>query len=161
LDSFVKVEERIHSMRGTALAALLVLASVPALAESHPDPAQTPGALYYPQVTQSNIDTTICKRGWTDTIRPPLWYTDDLKRQQLARGPYAASHTRLQDYEEDHRIPLALGGAPWWTLNLWPQPIAEAKRKHELEARLHKLVCSHRMSLRDAQAVFIGSYWLR
>jgi hypothetical protein len=129
------------------------------LPDGLPDPAQTPGALYYPQVTQSTIGHTICKPGWTDTVRPPQWYTDDLKRQQLARGPYAAPHARPHDFVEDNRVPLSLGGAPWWTLNLWPQPIAEAKRKDELEARLHKLVCAHRMSLSDAQDVFIGDWW--
>ena len=34
------------------------------------DPRRTPGVLN-PDVTQANIRSTICKHGWTSTIRPP------------------------------------------------------------------------------------------
>jgi hypothetical protein len=37
------------------------------------DPARTPGVLN-PDVTQANIRSTICRRGWTSTIRPPSSY---------------------------------------------------------------------------------------
>ena len=149
---------------GLKVAVALILLFAPAAlaaAGAHPDAAETPGALFLPQVTQSTIAHTICRPGWLEETRPPRWYTEQIKRQQLARGPYARPHARAEDYREDHRIPLSLGGAPWWTINLWPQPIAEAKRKDELAARLHKLVCARRMSLRAAQDMFIGNYWTR
>ncbi len=38
------------------------------------DPRRTPGVLN-PNVTQANIRSTICSRGWTSTIRPPVSYT--------------------------------------------------------------------------------------
>jgi hypothetical protein len=142
------------------LAALAAaIRAAPAVADALPNAAHTPGALN-PQVTQRTIGSTICKRDWLDAVRPSRAYLDAIKGQQLARGPYAVAHARLQDYEEDHRLPIALGGAPWWSVNLWPQPKAEKKRKDELEERLHRRVCAHQMSLEDAQAVFLGN-WLR
>jgi hypothetical protein len=144
----------------TIPAALLILLGLPALAAdlTWPDPSATPGALN-PRVTQANIHETICRRGWTRTIRPPRDYTTSLKRQQLARGPYAAWHARLRDYEEDHLVPLSLGGAPWDTRNLWPEPWDDAKRKDDAEARFHHLVCAHRMTLDAAQRVFLERRW--
>jgi hypothetical protein len=46
------------------------------------DITRTPGVLN-PDVTQANIDTTICRHGWTRTIRPPTSYTNELKRKQM------------------------------------------------------------------------------
>jgi len=42
------------------------------------DPVRTPGVLN-PDVTQGNIRSTVCKSGWTTTIRPPVSYTNALK----------------------------------------------------------------------------------
>src|SRR5262249_1396344 len=44
--------------------------------------AATPGAVN-PGVTQANINETICKSGWTATIRPRVSYTTNFKKQQL------------------------------------------------------------------------------
>ena len=52
-------------------------------AEIYPDPVKTPGAAN-PQVTQQNIQDTICNPHWsTKLIRPPAEYTSRLKRKQL------------------------------------------------------------------------------
>ena len=52
-------------------------------AEIYPDPVRTPGAAN-PQVTQRNIQDTICSRRWsTRLIRPPAQYTGRLRRRQL------------------------------------------------------------------------------
>lgn len=64
-----------------------------------PDPKCTPGALN-PDVRQDTIHQTICKSGWTSTIRPPASYTDELKIQQIKE--YGYSDTNPHDYEEDH-----------------------------------------------------------
>src|SRR4051812_47682295 len=45
-----------------------------------PDPDITPGALN-PRVRQATIRKTICKTGWTRTVRPPVNYTHSLKIQ--------------------------------------------------------------------------------
>src|SRR6476620_11580421 len=42
----------------------------------------TPGVVN-PDVTQATIAATICRRGWTRTVRPPTAYTDSLKQRQL------------------------------------------------------------------------------
>jgi hypothetical protein len=53
----------------------------------YPDPAVTPGGVN-PDITQGNIDQTICNPHWsTKTIRPPASYTNTLK-QQLAASKF-------------------------------------------------------------------------
>jgi len=69
-------------------------------------PTHTPGARYS-KVTQATISSTICKKGWTATIRRPAGYTNALK---LAEWHYADQNP--SHYEEDHLISLELGGAP-------------------------------------------------
>jgi hypothetical protein len=61
------------------------------------------------------------------------------------------------DYEEDHFIPLELGGHPTDPRNLWPQPIEQAKRKDRLELSLNRAVCAGRMTLGAAQHKIVES----
>lgn len=112
-----------------------------------PDSTTTPGAIN-PDVTQENISQTICVPGWTATIRPPSYMTTHLKLKQLADSDDPGL------YEEDHLIPLILGGAPKAKENLWPQPrtgICSAATKDVEERHLGKLVCQGVVSLKDAQ----------
>lgn len=115
-----------------------------------PDPRCTPGALN-PAVTQATIGVTICKSGWTATIRPPVSYTDRLKRQQM---PAYGEHGQASSVEEDHDVPLAAGGNPTSPANLWPMPIGPAKVKDAVELAAQKAVCAGRMSLATVQAGF-------
>uniref|UniRef100_A0AAU2UZY1 Uncharacterized protein n=1 Tax=Streptomyces sp. NBC_00003 TaxID=2903608 RepID=A0AAU2UZY1_9ACTN len=69
------------------------------------DRACQPGALN-PAVTQD----TICVSGYSSSIRPSTSYTNALKVQQI--GEYGYEDTDTADYEEDHLIPLSLGGNP-------------------------------------------------
>jgi hypothetical protein len=112
-----------------------------------PDLTPPPGALN-PQVTQATINQTICRSGWTRTVRPPFEYTNDLKHRQIAERHLPGT---IHDYQEDHLVPLDLGGAPWDPENLWPQPWREAAVKDQLEIALNQDVCSGRMTLGDAQ----------
>jgi hypothetical protein len=105
-------------------------------ARIYPDLALTPGASD-PNVTQANIKQTICVAGYTRTVRPPESYTEPLKLQQIAslRLPGRAS-----DYEEDHVIPLEVGGHPRDPRNLWPEayaPSPGAREKDRVETFLH------------------------
>ena len=120
----------------------------------------TPGAVN-PAVTQSSIRSTICVTGYTATVRPPASYTTALKRRQIAE--YGYRDARLGSYEEDHLIPLEVGGAPRNPANLWPEPYTVnlpdgtpvgARVKDQLENRLHDLVCSGSMPLATAQRLF-------
>ena len=114
-----------------------------------PDGHCTPGATWS-RVTQGNIRSTICKRGWTATIRPPESYTEALKRIQIRLyGNYAGS--KLSSYEEDHLIPLELGGNPTSARNLWPEAHPSSYTKDRVEATLNHAVCRGRVELAPAQ----------
>jgi hypothetical protein len=137
------------------IALLLVTAVVVAFAPVHghgahsilADPTRTPGVLN-PDVTQANIRSTICRHGWTTTIRPPTDYTNDLKRKQMRIYGETGS---LSDYQEDHLISLELGGNPTDPRNLWPEPYPRAADVDKIENELNAEVCSGRLTLAQAQ----------
>jgi hypothetical protein len=113
-----------------------------------PDATLTPGVLN-PKVRQSTIKKTICKSGWTKTIRPPVGYTNALKLQQMA----LYGETGLpSDYEEDHFIPLELGSAARSPKNLWPEPHSQSRVSDPLETKLKRQVCKRMLSLKAARA---------
>jgi len=111
------------------------------------DPVRTPGVLN-PDVTQANIRSTICKRGWTATIRPPVSYTNALKRKQMRQygetGP-------MSDYQEDHLISLEMGGNPTDPRNLWPEPYPRAAQMDQIENELNSEICDGQLTLAQAQ----------
>jgi hypothetical protein len=116
-----------------------------------PDPICTPGVAD-PRVTQDNIRTTICVSGYTTKVRPSTAYTNALKVQQIKA--YGYTDTNLADYDEDHLIPLELGGHPTDPRNLWPEPRTgnyPATTKDRLENALHTKVCTGVMTLAAAQ----------
>ncbi|WP_037606536.1 hypothetical protein [Streptacidiphilus rugosus] len=117
-----------------------------------PDPTCTPGA-FNPAVTQATIHSTICVSGWTATVRPPTSYTNTLKAQGIIDYGYA--DTNLSDYEEDHFIPLELGGAPRDPRNLWPEPYSgmlTAHSKDGVETKLKNAVCAGTVTLAAARS---------
>jgi hypothetical protein len=110
--------------------------------------ALTPGVLN-PDVTQATIRSTICRSGFTRTIRPPVGYTNELKVKGLVayhlRGPPSA-------FQEDHLISLELGGSPDDPRNLWPEPYPRASAVDRIENELNAKICSGRLTLEQAQA---------
>lgn len=111
-----------------------------------------PMGVVNPAVTQENIHQTICVPGWTATVRPPSSYTNALKRKTIPK------HTSPRLYEEDHILPLGVGGHPSDPKNLWPQPWkgkCGAKLKDVTERTMHDAVCSGTISLKDAQKQFM------
>lgn len=120
----------------------------------------TPGAIN-PAVTQATIRSTICVVGWTATVRPPVAYTNQLKYDQLHSGYNLDGDLNMKHYEEDHIVPLEVGGNPSSTLNLFPEPRNikfGAYFKDQLENRIHQLVCSSQLSLHLAQRVFLVNW---
>ena len=111
------------------------------------DPRRTPGVLN-PDVTQQNIRSTICRHGWTATIRPPESYTDALKRRQMRAYRETGS---MSQYQEDHFISLELGGNPTDPRNLWPEPYPRAAQMDQQENALNAQVCSGQLTLAQAQ----------
>ena len=113
-----------------------------------PDSSCTPGEIDT-TVTQDDIATTICHSGYTQTVGPPVSYTNSLKEQQIA--DYGYEDTTMSDYEEDHFISLELGGSPKDPRNLWPEPHPSTNEKDTVENYLHAQVCSGKLTLVQAQ----------
>lgn len=102
-----------------------------------------------PTVTPETIGGTICVRGWTKTIRPSTGYTNRIKINLIRELEIPLE--LLVDFELDHRIPLALGGAPDDPRNLELQPWDEAEAKDKVEACLSRAVCAGRIVLDEAR----------
>jgi hypothetical protein len=134
--------------------ALLLLAiaivsphAYPSKGPYHADLVRSPGVLN-PDVTQANINATICVHGWTKTIRPPTSYTNALKKKQMREYGVGGSPS---DYQEDQLISLELGGHPSDPRNLWPEPYPRASEVDSIENELNAQVCSGDLSLDSAQ----------
>lgn len=121
------------------LLSLLALASVP-------DPALTPGAVDH-SVAQWNVATTICVAGYAAKARH---VTAATKRKVVAAYRRAHPDWPPGPYEIDHLISIEVGGSNEAT-NLWPEPLAEARKKDVVESRAHRAVCSGKKALEEAQ----------
>ena len=128
---------------------LLALFTTSVFAADLPNPKLTPGVAR--QVTLNELCTTSTK-----LVRHT---TSDTKKQVYAE--YGLKPTRLSNctgvaqscYEVDHLIALTDGGADVKE-NLWPQKydgINNAHDKDKLEVKLHSLICSNKMTMKDAQ----------
>lgn len=121
-----------------------------------PDPFCTPGVID-PELTQSHI----CS-GYYDT-RPPTNYTEALKIKSIAEYNY--NDTCPGNYEEDHLIPLELGGSATDQRNLWADPRYgdfNSFEKDKFENYLHMQVCHGNLSLSKAQSEIAANwtyYW--
>lgn len=114
-----------------------------------PDPRCTPGALN-PAVTQSTIHQTICRAGYSSSIRPSTRITEP---EKLASIRAYGFHQTARHYEYDHLISLELGGAANDRRNLWPENGASPNLKDKVENYLHERVCDGRMLLSHAQRI--------
>ncbi len=135
---------------------LLVAAAGILLAADHamlPDPRLTPGKAD-PAVSQANIQATVCKDGYTKTVRN---VSEAEKKQVMER--YGLPESDLRLVEIDHFFSLEIGGANDVD-NLWPQYYQAAPRqsgylgareKDVVETHLKRQVCSGKMSLAQAQ----------
>lgn len=136
------------------LAALQCHGSGATAGTSVPDLACTPGA-FDPAVTQANIAQTICKAGYTATVRPPVSATGPAKRR--AMRAYGVDTRQAAAYEFDHLVPLSLGGAST-SSNLWPELGATPNPKDSVENRLHREVCNGTITLAAAQGHIIANW---
>ncbi len=127
---------------------------------ARPDSRCTPGALN-PAVTQARIGSTICRSGWTATVRPPESVTEPEKIASIAAYGDGGA---VSSYEYDHDVPLELGGAVNDPRNLWPEPDYSSRAgfylnpKDHLERALNRLVCGHEMALSQAQRLIAGNW---
>ncbi len=138
-------------------AILLVALSVAARAADLPDSRITPGALLPATANQ------VCTPGYARTRRH---VTAAVRRQVFASYGLDGNHTGYcagrQGCEIDHLVSLELGGSND-PANLWPESYDSqpwnAHRKDRLENALHRLVCSGRLGLGEAQRA-ISTDWI-
>ncbi|NKS56369.1 hypothetical protein GS504_01905 [Rhodococcus hoagii] len=127
-----------------------------------PDPACTPGATN-PKVTQATLQDTICRSGYTSSIRPPSNITGREKTANAQSYGYTGSPA---DAEYDHLLSLELGGDPNDPRNLWVEPPSPDHKpgsgvnnpKDQVENKLHSLICSGQVTL-DAAQTAIATDW--
>jgi hypothetical protein len=143
-----------------------------------PDPACTPGATN-PLVTQSDIYSTICKRGWAQDAE------DAYAPEQITEPQKFASYARYGIPDDtptqyDRLIPVDLGGAVDSSANMFPltyatdpaglnykalgnklgfDPAYIDDEKDVLDKQLNADVCDGKLTLADAQQA-IATNWL-
>ncbi|MGE5290606.1 MAG: hypothetical protein ACM3ML_26130 [Micromonosporaceae bacterium] len=119
-----------------------------------PDPRCTPGSRD-PAVTQANLQTTICRSGYSRSVRPPESQTERFKFDEAypAYGVSPSARTEL-----DHLVSLELGGSNDAS-NLWPEVPPSPNQKDMVENALHRAVCSGKVTLAAAQEA-IADDWM-
>ena len=130
------------------LAAALLLVSLYSAADT-----TSPPLVPDPQLTPGDILTTdvkvVCMPGYTKTVRDV-----PQSMKTLVYRAYGITSHKPGEYEIDHRVSLELGGSNS-IRNLWPQSYVteplNAHVKDKLENVLHELVCSGKLSLKEAQ----------
>jgi hypothetical protein len=94
---------------------------------------------------------TICAFGYSQSVRPPESFTEPLKLRQMRAYGLPGSP---RAYEEDHLVPLSIGGAPRDPRNLWPEPRSgpnNAEQKDQLETWAARMACARRIPLAHLQ----------
>ena len=128
----------------------IILAATLTTAPIAPDSIMTPGAINS-QITQDNIATTICVTGYT--ARQGIRNVPEKEKKQVYLE-YHYDKVKLGLTEVDHLISLELGGSND-IHNLWPESYItkplNAHTKDNLENHLHRLVCSGKVTLHQAQ----------
>lgn len=131
----------------------LIVISICAFAQL-PNPKLTPGAI------RTTDAKAICSASFT--TRDERHTTAAMKRQ-VCQAYGIKDCPKAKVVEIDHACPLELGGADEIG-NLWVQ-LAKYKdgspgyhQKDALENKLHKLVCSGKMTLKDAQSCILTNW---
>jgi hypothetical protein len=133
---------------------ILILAFIPMLAGAQsysyrdlPNPAVTPGLIR----TSNSVE--ICAPGFsTEQYR----HTTEATKKKVC-AEYHAKNCPGKGWEIDHLVSLEIGGEDDIG-NLWAQPAPAFHEKDKLENRLHKLVCSNRMTLPAAQSCLMRNW---
>ena len=141
--------QRGRTIGAACLAVVAVLALASPVGAVSPNPSLTPGATD-PRVTQADVASTICRRGYTSTVRNVATQT-----KHKVYVAYGISRAAQRGYVIDHLVPLEVGGANGIT-NLWPETKTDAKAKDALENQMHAAVCAGTVSLAAAQAKFLN-----
>lgn len=128
-----------------------------------PDAKVTPGAVDSRLIADisgkphmvNGVEANLCAK---DFRTGPWRKVDESEKKQACAEYGITSGCPGPGYELDHLISLTDGGSDD-ILNLWPQPIKQARVKdHQVEDRLPKLVCSGKLTLKDAQSCVSGDW---
>jgi len=149
-------------MRSYLVGTLLAVMTCPLCAQhsEYADPKLTHGATDS-KVTQATVQKTICRPGYTATVRN---VTAAEKKEVMRR--YGLPPSELPNVEIDHLISLEIGGSND-PANLWPQyyEAAEgqadylgARAKDVVETHLHREVCEGKLALVDAQRLIVKQW---
>jgi hypothetical protein len=103
-----------------------------------------------PDVSQGTIQQTICRPGYSATVRPSTTYTNAIKRRLMAEQGFPTSE--IGEYALDHHLAIALGGHPRSLGNLQLLSKHDNARKSRIEVKLLCYVCTGAMPLEQAQA---------
>lgn len=135
---------------------LFLLFSFPAFAETLPivpDQTLTPG------VIASTDAEEVCATGADGTYSAQHRHTSVAMKKAVYKNYNINKKGR--DFEVDHRVPLALGGADD-IKNLWPQEGWKHPSFHDkdkLESYLWREVCKNQtMGLEEAQSLLLGDW---
>jgi hypothetical protein len=125
------------------MAAAFLLSVSEAFAGDLPDPGLTPGAVLTTDVSK------VCEPGYSKSVR----HVSGKVKAKVYREYEVRTH-RSGEYEIDHLVSLELGGSNDIT-NLWPESYEttpwNAHVKDKLENKLHELICSGQLDIREAQ----------
>lgn len=132
-----------------------------------PDPAVVTGVAN-PAVNPGNYATTICRHGWTATVRPPVAFTNKLKVSLTPSG-YKPS-----DGEGDHAQSIEDLGMPGpvplndpaqvalFKLNFWWEIYNDrygARVKDRVETKVNRLLCAGKITAKQAHDALLPN-WL-
>ena len=108
-----------------------------------------------PGVARTTDKSEICAPGFTTK---KYRHTTEATKHKICAEYGITGNCPDHQYEIDHIISIEIGGADV-PGNLWPQPLGQARVKDKLENRLHKLVCTGKMGLVEAQRC-ISTDWV-
>ena len=117
-----------------------------------PDERCTPGSTNA-AVAQGTIHETICKSGWTATVRPPVGVTDAIKAHS-ARA-YSIPVGSVGE------LALSPSEASQIVRNLWPENWDGPEGAHVkdvLEEKALSMVCNGTIPLKDAQQAIVTDW---
>ena len=137
-------------MRWIFLRAALLLAAVVGGQEATSAPALNP------DVTQETIQETICRHGYTHTVRPATSFTNKIKLRLMREEGIPEADT--SEWALDHILALTLGGHPRQLSNLQLLTQHDNSRKSRIEVKLNCFVCRGQMSLDQAQTEVVADW---
>jgi hypothetical protein len=109
-----------------------------------------------PGLADSKISLeTLC--GESTSVRRHV--TASMKQKILKK--YGVTPGERKNIEIDHRVPLCAGGVNAEE-NLWAEPYAPKLGAHEkdwLELHVCEDICKRKISIHDAQKIFLGNWW--